>query len=173
MHVLNARQQELWRELCRISRALDSGNIFKWHRPKSLYIHGSVGKACFLGTGKTMLMDRFYNNVSSTSKIRLHHNQLLPCLIENKTPFAQLICYDEVQMREIGEAMLLRRFFESALQNGTFLVCTSNLHPSELYKHGARRELLVPCLDLILSRMHVFDLNGPDYRSDRCGSNLL
>lgn len=149
---------------------------------KGLYMYGDVG------SGKTMLMDLFYDTLPSNihSKMRIHfhnfmqdvHKELhkmkmkygndfdaIPFVAANIAEKATVLCFDEFQCTDVADAMILRRLIESLMAHGTVLVTTSNRHPSELYKGGIQRESFVPCINLLQERLQVLNLDSTtDYR---------
>ncbi|KAI1432206.1 AFG1-like ATPase [Xylaria sp. CBS 124048] len=150
--------------------------------PRGLYLYGDVG------SGKTMLMDLFYDTLprSVKAKTRIHfhnfmqdvHKRLHRVKMEHgndidAVPFvaagiaeqSTVLCFDEFQCTDVADAMILRRLLESLMSHGVLLVTTSNRHPDELYKNGIQRESFIPAINLLKARLHVINLDSPtDYR---------
>ncbi|KAA1473449.1 AFG1-like ATPase [Dentipellis sp. KUC8613] len=151
--------------------------------PLGLYLYGDVG------TGKTMLMDVFYRtlppNITKKRRVHFHafmidvhkrvHQMKIRLGHEGGDPIgpvarelaeeATVLCFDEFQVTDIVDAMILRRLLESLLDHGVVCVITSNRHPDELYKNGIQRSSFLPAIELLKTRFDVTDLDsGTDYR---------
>jgi cell division protein ZapE len=146
-----------------------------------VYLWGGVGR------GKSMLMDLAFAHIAVEPKRRVHFNEFMlethqrlrkvrerhegdpiEPVAEEIAAEASLLCFDEMQVTNPADAMILSRLFGKLLEQGVKVVTTSNRPPSDLYKDGLNRELFLPFIDLIERRMIVVPVNGPtDYRLER------
>lgn len=154
--------------------------------PEGLYFHGGVGR------GKSMLMDLFYDAAPVQRKRRAHfhafmldvHERInafrrtppdqrdgddpIPPVAADLADAAWLLCFDEFEVRDVADAMILGRLFTQLFNRGVVVVATSNRVPDDLYLGGLNRQLFLPFIALMKQRMDVMHLDGGvDYRLDR------
>jgi cell division protein ZapE len=155
--------------------------------PKGLYIWGSVGR------GKTMLMDLFFEATPFEPKRRAHFHEFMaevhdriaaararvpgdpiPHVAAAIAREARLLCFDEMHVTDIADAMILGRLFKGLFAAGTTVVATSNAKPQDLYKHGLNRQLFLPFIELIDAHMDVVELTAAkDFRLDKLSGAQL
>ncbi|WP_417269010.1 cell division protein ZapE [Celeribacter sp.] len=147
---------------------------------KGLYLWGGVGR------GKSMLMDLFHEYSPVPSR-RVHFHAFMQevqagihaarqkgvedaiaPVVEQVAKDIRLLCFDEMQITDIADAMIVGRVFEGLFKRGVTVVTTSNRVPDDLYKDGLNRQLFLPFIALIKERLTVHHLHSPvDYRQGR------
>jgi cell division protein ZapE len=148
-----------------------------------LYLVGEVGR------GKSMLMDLFFAAADVTRKRRIHFHRFMqqaharihawrqaepngadpiPPLADRITAEAALLCFDEFQVNDIADAMILGRLFEALFERGVVVVATSNTRPDDLFKGQPGRDAFLPFIALLKRRLDVLMMDaGRDFRRYR------
>jgi len=149
--------------------------------PTGVYLWGGVGR------GKSMLMDLAFETIDIHPKRRVHFHEFMleaharlrvarereegdpiEPVAEQIAAEAKLLCFDEMQITNPADAMILSRLFTKLVAEGVKVVTTSNRPPRDLYADGLNRDLFLPFIELIERQMLVVEINGPtDYRLDR------
>jgi cell division protein ZapE len=152
--------------------------------PMGLYLVGEVGR------GKSMLMDLFFETAEAPRKQRIHFHEFMqhrvharihawkrqygdtadpiPPLADSIAAEAALLCFDEFQVHDIADAMILGRLFQALFVRGTVVVATSNTTPDDLFKGRPGRDAFLPFIALIKRRLEVLVLDSArDYRRAR------
>ena len=166
----------------RQSRGLLTKIIGRTKPVTGLYIHGGVGR------GKTMLMDMFFASLPHGNGgpigWRLHFHDFMVLaqdlihaareareadpIGEAATQLAsrgRVLCFDEMEVRDIADAMIVARLFTAIFDEGVTLVATSNRHADDLYKGGLHRDRFLPFIALLTQRCKLVEIaEGPDWR---------
>jgi cell division protein ZapE len=148
-----------------------------------LYLVGEVGR------GKSMLMDLFFAAADLQRKRRIHFHRFMqdvhvrihawkqanpdgvdpiPPLADSIATEAALLCFDEFQVNDIADAMILGRLFEALFDRGVIVVATSNTRPDDLFKGQPGRDAFLPFIAILKRRLDVLMMNaGRDFRRSR------
>jgi cell division protein ZapE len=153
------------------------------YEPTGLYLVGDVGR------GKSMLMDLFFDTAQVRRKKRIHFHRFMqtvharfhaykrahpevtdpiPPLADQIAGESALLCFDEFQVNDIADAMILGRLFQALFDRGVVVVTTSNTAPDDLFKGQPGRDAFLPFIALIKQRLELLVMNGArDYRRER------
>ncbi len=144
--------------------------------PRGVYLWGGVGR------GKSFLMDSFYHCVPLERKYRVHfhhfmrdvHRELdtlkgqknpLDALARRLSQRWRLICFDEMHVNDVADAMILGRLLQCTMDLGVVYCMTSNYAPDELYKDGLKRDDFLPTIRMLKEHLDVVEVDsGVDYR---------
>lgn len=143
---------------------------------RGVYLYGAVGR------GKTWLMDQFCQSLPLERRLRTHFHRFmrdvhagLEALKPQSDPLklvaadlarrARVICFDELFVSDIADAMILGALFQHLFDAGVVLVITSNVPPALLYKDGLQRARFLPAIALLEKYTEVLSVDGgSDYR---------
>jgi cell division protein ZapE len=177
------------RWLARIFKRVSKNKNF----PKGIYLHGGVGRGksmlmdlfysvAPLKSKRRVHFHEFMLDIharledwhSLSAKERAQHGSRaedddpIPAIARQIANEATLLCFDELQVTDIADAMVVARLFEALLDHGVIVVATSNRVPDDLYKNGLNRQRFLPFIERIKEMLEIVPLDGPtDYRYDR------
>ncbi|MBE7213343.1 MAG: AFG1 family ATPase, partial [Gluconacetobacter diazotrophicus] len=179
------RLDALWRELeepaeppSLFTRMFGRGR--RPRQPRGVYLVGQVGR------GKSMLMDLFFEQAAVAKKRRVHFHRFMqeahrevhrlkkerpemddpiPPLADGIVSRARLLCFDEFQVNDIADAMILGRLFDALFARGAVVVATSNTVPDELFQNRPGADSFKPFIARINAELDTVVLDSPhDYR---------
>ncbi len=160
-------------------------NFFKKeNKKKGFYLHGGVG------VGKTMILDFFYDLISE-KKLKLHFNEfmlnfhdfvhesknkgdenIINLFVKNLKSKVSLIYFDEFQVTNIVDAMILGKLFDKIFNENIKIIITSNIMISELYKDGLQRDQFKPFIEIMKKKTVEHELViEDDYRKSKENQN--
>ena len=178
--------QSLWQRLTQSAKAPEAIS--------GLYIHGGVGR------GKSRLMDMFHDCLPDGSSVRVHFHDFMvmahdamnearqagaadPIVAGAKALMAQqaslkqnaarlILCFDEMEVRDIADAMIIKRLFDALFAMHIIVVATSNRHPEALYENGLHRDRFIPFINQLMAHCRVLKIaDGNDWRARLLGTN--
>ena len=144
---------------------------------KCFYLYGDVG------VGKTMILNFFFEHLKE-KKLRLHFNEfmlnfhnfvhekkekeeenIINHFVKNLKLKASLIYFDEFQVTNIVDAMILGKLFDQIFKENIRIIVTSNTKISELYKDGLQRDQFKPFIKIMEKKSIEYELKiEDDYR---------
>lgn len=146
---------------------------------RGVYLWGGVGR------GKTWLMDLFFQSLPFPEARRRHFHRFmhdahaalreigeredpLDAVAERFASDTRVLCFDELAVTDIADAMILGGLLAGLVRRGVALVATSNVRPRDLYKDGLQRQRFIPAIELIERHTELVEVAGPmDYRLRR------
>ncbi|WP_448723989.1 cell division protein ZapE [Pseudomonas farris] len=147
-----------------------------------VYLWGPVGR------GKTWLMDQFYQNLRVPARRQHFHHFMgwvhqrsfqltgtadpLKALARELSQEVRVLCFDELFVNDIGDAIILGRLFQVMFEQGVVVVCTSNQPPDQLYADGFNRDRFVPAIAAIKQHMQVIAVDGGEDHRLHPGAGL-
>jgi cell division protein ZapE len=137
---------------------------------RGVYLWGPVGR------GKTWLMDMFHRSLQVPARRQHFHHFMrwvhirlfqlngtpdpLQALAKELSEEVRVLCFDELFVADIGDAIILGRLFQVMFEQGVVIVATSNQPPDQLYADGFNRERFLPAIDAIERHMQVVNVDG-------------
>jgi cell division protein ZapE len=192
---LNAAQEEILNLLANLNNKINleenkksfsitKAVLKKQQAIKGLYLYGSFG------TGKSMLMNLFFDNLLIKEKYKVHfHNFMLemheymhklkktnkndPLLHAAKFIASKykILYIDELEVTDIADAMIVGKLFRELINHNIILIFTSNFAPNELYKDGLQRDSFLPFIQLMEEKLDIVKLRSDyDYRKNKLKS---
>ena len=161
-------------------RSLISNFFLKKNTKKSFYLYGDVG------VGKTMILDFFFSQIKQKKK-RLHFNEfmlnfhnfvqerknkkeqnIISLFVKDFKSKTSLIYFDEFQVTNIVDAMILGKLFEEMFKANIKMILTSNTKISDLYKDGLQRDQFKPFIKIMQEKSVEYELKiEDDYRKSK------
>ena len=115
------------------------------------------------------LMNAWRSGDARARRARFGHargDNPVPPIADRIVETATLLCFDELQVTDIADAMILGRLFEALFSRGVTLVSTCNRPPDDLYRDGVNRQLFLPFIAQLKETMDIVEVSGPlDHRA--------
>lgn len=139
---------------------------------QGVYLWGPVGR------GKTWLMDQFYQTLRVPARRQHFHHFMgwvhqrlfqltgthdpLQALARELSRDVRVLCFDELFVNDIGDAIILGRLFQVMFEEGVVMVCTSNQPPDQLYADGFNRDRFLPGIAALKQHLQVVAVEGAE-----------
>ena len=178
---INSNQVSIIELLVKFYISCFEKSFFNFLRNKNkklgFYLFGDVG------VGKTMLLNFFYENIK-IPKQRLHFNEFMisfhdfthtyreydksnsiELFVKNISKQCDLIYFDEFQITNITDAMIIGKLFETMFTKNIKIIITSNIKINNLYKDGLQRDQFMPFINIMKQKCNEIELIiNEDYR---------
>ena len=136
-----------------------------------------------VGVGKTMILNFFFDQLNE-NKLRLHFNEFMikfhnfifenkdksngiNLFVDNLSKKTQLIYFDEFQVNNIVDAMILGKLFKKIFEKKIRVIFSSNIKIKDLYKDGLQRDQFIPFIKVLENNSNENELLiEEDYRSN-------
>jgi peroxisome-assembly ATPase len=166
-----------------------SSALMKQPKIRGVYLHGGVG------CGKTFLMNMIFHDSLADTKwanerqkthfhkflLRVHQemhaarknnhgaamtHDILPTVIDKIAAAGRLLCFDEFQVTDVADALILQRLFTGLWEKGCVVVATSNRPPDDLYLNGLQRDRFLPFIEQLKVHCKLVSMweSETDYR---------
>lgn len=192
--------QEQIKLLSDLDKFISEDNSKKWYNQiykflsyescnykKGYYIQGSVGR------GKTLVMKMAFDQTGLNKKLFLHFQEFMQILHKKLHSLRQenvpeqllheklieyldisLLCIDEFEIKDIADAMIIKKIVPKLVENGTKIIVTTNIEVENIYLHGVQRESFLPFIIWLKKNFHFVSLiSNLDYRFNKIHSDDL
>ena len=171
----NDKQLDVLKKLSSVWLNSKKNNLFnKSIKKDGVYLHGSVG------TGKTFLLNLFYQNSKVGKKIHFNNLMLeihrivknsnnkdmaIEVFVKDLSKKNKLLFIDEMHIFNIVDALIIKKIFFLLKKYKVFIIISSNFQPDDLYKDGLQRNDFIPFINLIKNNFSIININiNIDYR---------